>query len=109
MVTHCVVVGCSNRQNKEAKENQISFFRFPKDLKRRRAWVKAVNREKWVPNDESRICSAHFVGGWHSDDPSDENYRPTIFAYKEKTPSESETNRENRRAKRNLLQVLHFH
>ena len=109
MVTHCVAYRWrwSNRQNKETKEKKISFFRFPKDAKKRKGWVTAVNRTNWAPNEESRICSAHFVEGWHSDDPNDVNYRPTLFSYKEKIPSESETHRSDRHTKRNLMQVIH--
>ncbi|XP_069119302.1 uncharacterized protein [Argopecten irradians] len=46
----------------------------------------SYRRSERRPNEESRICSEHFHGGWHSDEPSDENYRPTLFSYKEKTP-----------------------
>ena len=45
---HCVVYKCSNRQNSAAKENGISFFFiFPKDVKKRKSWVNAVNRTDW--------------------------------------------------------------
>ncbi|XP_071148569.1 uncharacterized protein [Mytilus edulis] len=104
MVFNCVVFQCSNRQSTSDKENRCSFFRFPKDIRKRKAWVIAVNRADWAPNEYSRICSAHFVDGWHSDDPSDMNYRPTIFSYKEKDPSVSELDRNVRLASRNLLQ-----
>ena len=53
--------------------------RFPKDVKKkRRLWLKALNRDEFVPSDHSCVFSEHFVNGWHSDDPSDENYVPTI-------------------------------
>ena len=83
----------------------MSFFRFPKDMRKRKAWVKAINRAEWVPNEYSRICSEHFVDGWHSDDPSDVNYRPSLFSYKEIPPSEADCARNDRRSRRNLLQV----
>ncbi|XP_069136298.1 uncharacterized protein [Argopecten irradians] len=106
MVNHCVVYRCSNRQNQEAKEKGVSFFRFPKDSRKRKAWVTAVNRANWLPNEESRICSEHFHCGWHSDEPADENYRPTLFSYKEKTPSVADQTRTDRQAKRSLLQEI---
>ncbi|XP_052076157.1 THAP domain-containing protein 5-like [Mytilus californianus] len=106
MVFNCVVFKCFNRQSTSDKENRCSFFRFPKDARKRKAWIKAVNRADWAPNEYSRICSAHFVDGWHSDDPSDVNYRPTIFSYKEKDPSVSEQDRNVRLASRNLLQTV---
>ena len=108
MVIHCVVYQCSNRQNSNAKENGTSLFRFPKDLRKRKAWVNAVNRAHWLPNENSRICSTHFVDGWHSDDPDDVNYRPTLFSYKEKFESEKELHRTDRLVKRSLLQVINF-
>ncbi|XP_056012615.1 peroxynitrite isomerase THAP4-like, partial [Ostrea edulis] len=82
------------------------FFRFPKDRKKRSAWVRAINRDDWTPNEYSRVCSEHFVGSWYSDDPADENYRPTLFDYKVKPHSESKTGRNDRHSKRNLLQEL---
>ena len=106
MVIQCVVFKCSNRQSVGTKERGVSFFRFPKDLKKRKAWVKAVNRADWAPNEYSRICSEHFVDGWHSDDPSDVNYRPTIFSYKEKASCEADSARHDRKCRRNLLQDI---
>jgi hypothetical protein len=48
---HCVVYKCSNRQNSAAKENGIIFFFFPKDVKKRKSWVNAVNRTDWSPHE----------------------------------------------------------
>jgi hypothetical protein len=67
-----------------------------------------VNRAHWLPNENSRKCSTHFVDGWHSDDPDDVNYRPTLFSYKEKVESEKELHRTNRIVKRSLLQVINL-
>ena len=81
----CVVFRCSNRQNEAAKEKGISFFvRFSKESRKRRAWVKAINRADWVPNQFIRVCSCHF-----QDDPSVGNYRPTLFSFKEKVIPDS--------------------
>lgn len=50
------------------------------------------------------MCFEHFVDSRHSNDPTDINYRPTLFAYKSQQPSESQTARNERLSKRNLLQ-----
>ena len=104
MVRSCVVYKCFNKA--DGKGKQLSFFRFPKNKRKRQAWIKAVNRAGWLPTEASYICSEHFEGGWHSDDPEDNNYRPTIFSYKEQLASVSDEARKNRRCKRNLEQVL---
>jgi hypothetical protein len=57
-----------------AKENGISFFFiFPKDVKKRKYWVNAVNRTDWSPHEifSNFIMFGAFVDGWHSvsDDP----------------------------------------
>lgn len=106
MVIQCVVFKCSNRQGSKAKEKDASFFRFTKDRKKRLAWIRAINRDDWTPNEYSRVCFEHFVDSRHSDDPTDINYRPTLFAYKSQQPSESQTARNERLSKRNSLQVI---
>ena len=93
MVFNCVVYQCFNRQNKCTKDRKLRFFRFPKNKRKRTAWVKAINRKDWQPNEYSRICSDHFVDNWHSDDPSDVNFAPTIFNYKLCKPSDVEKRR----------------
>lgn len=35
--------------------------RFPKDEIRRLTWLKAINREHFVPTNNSMICNAHFT------------------------------------------------
>jgi hypothetical protein len=77
-------------------------------LRKKKAWINAVNREHRLPNENRRICSTHFVDGWHSDDPDDVNYRPILFSYKEKVESEKEMHRSNRLVKRSLLQVINL-
>ena len=84
----------------------IIVCRFPKDGRKLRAWKKAINRDNFVPNEYTCICSEHFVSGWHSDDPDDVNYAPTMFSYKLKTFDQE---RENRLARRSLQKVLKSH
>lgn len=80
----------------------VKLYRFPKDVRKRRAWIRAINRKNFAPNEFSCICSEHFEFGWHSDDPDDANYAPTIFSYKEKTVDHE---REERVSRRNLQKV----
>ncbi|XP_029314921.1 THAP domain-containing protein 5 isoform X2 [Cottoperca gobio] len=58
MVHTCVVTGCRNRRT---PGTTLSFYRFPRDPERKQRWIAAVNREGWVPNDGSRLCSNHFI------------------------------------------------
>lgn len=60
MVHTCVVAGCRNRRT---PGTTLSFYRFPRDPERKQRWIAAVNREGWVPNDGSRLCSSHFISG----------------------------------------------
>jgi hypothetical protein len=71
---HCVVYKCSNRQNSAAKGNDIRiFFILPKDVKKRKSWINAVNRTDWSPHEifSNFAMFGAFVDGWHSvsDDP----------------------------------------
>ena len=79
MVKTCCVARCCNKADKKIQETGVSFYRFPVNTKKRDAWIRAINRKGWIPNDHSYICSSHFVDGWHSDDPADDNYIPTLF------------------------------
>ena len=58
MVTSCIAYGCTYRAK---KGSGISFHRFPikrPDLLKK--WIQAVRRKKWIPHENSYICSAHF-------------------------------------------------
>ena len=59
MVTSCVAFGCTNRMK---KGSGISFHCFPHinpDLLNK--WVCTVRRQKWLSNQNSFICSEHFI------------------------------------------------
>ena len=99
---NCSVIGCGNsgaRMQKWMKQvcpthqcNQGSgacncpppfvLFTFPtkmRDSERRQKWIKAINRKSednknWQPNDNSRVCSNHFVNGR----PTEQNPDPSI-------------------------------
>ena len=76
MVKSCCVVGCHNVFK---ADSNIKFHRFPKDEERRAKWIAAVRRQNWTPNDNTWICSQHFVNGEKSNNPLAPNYSPTIF------------------------------
>lgn len=96
MVKTCYVYKCRNVFNTDARLRGVSFFRFPIDKRKR--------RDKWEPGDPSWICSDHFLHGWHGEDPSDDNYGPTLFQYKV-TRSEDDLRREKRRIDRESTKV----
>ncbi|KAK3099228.1 hypothetical protein FSP39_001271 [Pinctada imbricata] len=102
MVRTCVAYKCNVKQDEQSKAKGISFFRFPKNKRKRTAWIKAINRVHWYPTEASYVCSTHFKEGWHSDDPYDENFAPTIFSYKSQPQTEGEQLRDERRVRRNL-------
>ncbi|XP_033966451.1 uncharacterized protein [Pseudochaenichthys georgianus] len=76
MVHTCVVAGCRNRRT---PGTALSFYRFPRDPERKQRWIAAVNREGWVPNDGSRLCSTHFISGKQVKNPRSPDYVPSVF------------------------------
>ncbi|KAM7302683.1 uncharacterized protein ISCGN_018191 [Ixodes scapularis] len=77
---HCVVFGCSNnftkrKQNRgkwcdeheklqrECGCNVFVLHAFPTEPDLRRKWTASINREGFVPNSSSRVCSDHFIDG----------------------------------------------
>ncbi|XP_051564149.1 uncharacterized protein LOC127446884 [Myxocyprinus asiaticus] len=76
MVHTCVVAGCRNRRT---PGTALSFYRFPRDPERKQRWIAAVNREGWVPNEGSRLCSTHFISGKQVKNPRSPDYVPSVF------------------------------
>ena len=67
MPESCCAVGCSQRR---VKGCGIPFHRISKrktlfEARRRRDWIKAINRDQWSEEQIShaRICGNHFVSG----------------------------------------------
>jgi hypothetical protein len=57
MVHTCVVPGCmSNCKG----HSPVSVFRFPKEEETKRKWIRAIRREGFEPNANSRVCEVHF-------------------------------------------------
>ncbi|XP_035250408.1 uncharacterized protein LOC118214513 [Anguilla anguilla] len=77
MVHTCVVVGCRNRRT---PGTTLSFYRFPRDPERKQRWIAAINREGWLPNDGSRLCSTHFISGKQVKNPRSPDYVPSVFS-----------------------------
>jgi len=61
----CAAFNCTNSE----KSRGLSFYRFPKCLKRRRQWEAALSRTDpvsgrlWRATEHSRLCSVHFISG----------------------------------------------
>ncbi|CAN7988780.1 unnamed protein product [Ixodes hexagonus] len=53
----CSALGCKNRTT---RNRGVSFHRFPKKKELQDAWVAAMRRGGWRPNNSSLLCSAHF-------------------------------------------------
>jgi len=60
----------------------MTFIRFPEDELQRDAWIKAIRREQWMPDKDSRLCQSHFISGRPSCYPNNPYYAPTRFSYK---------------------------
>lgn len=37
------------------------LFRFPSDHNQRLQWLDNIGRDSWTPNDNSLVCSSHFI------------------------------------------------
>lgn len=108
MVKTCCVYKCNNQYDQKAKSKGLSFFRFPKNKRQRKAWIKAINRKDWTPGEHSWICSAHFIDGWHGYEAGDHNYAPTIFNYKLTPQTTAQKSRETRLEERTVVKVSHL-
>uniref|UniRef100_A0A3Q1EDX7 Uncharacterized LOC110961749 n=1 Tax=Acanthochromis polyacanthus TaxID=80966 RepID=A0A3Q1EDX7_9TELE len=86
MVHTCVVSGCRNRRT---PGTSLSFYRFPRDPDRKQRWINAVNREGWVPNDGSRLCSTHFISK-QVKNPRSPDYVPSVFTGAPSSPEMKE-------------------
>lgn len=68
-MSFCIVSGCTNRKKnknyeqleKENKNNKtIAFHIFPKDIEKKKKWLKALNLENYNPPKTGAVCSEHF-------------------------------------------------
>ncbi|XP_065288973.1 THAP domain-containing protein 11-like [Dermacentor albipictus] len=81
---YCCVKDCHNCEG----DDGIKFYRFPSrpwEVNRRLKWIVAVRRvngddlSHWSPNNNTRICSRHFVNEEKSNIENHPGYLPTIF------------------------------
>ena len=101
------MVGCHNVFE---KNSGIQFYRFPTNPEKRSKWIAAVKRDCWVPNDNTWICSTHFVTGKRSDNPLAPNYVPALFPQlnspvKRKLEKEGSSFKRRQETKRKRLSV----
>ncbi|KAL1487225.1 hypothetical protein MTO96_008170 [Rhipicephalus appendiculatus] len=61
----CSAVAC---QSVRSKESTVSFFKFPREPAKRKAWELNVRRKDWCATDASVLCSAHFTPDSYDDD-----------------------------------------
>ena len=66
-MVYCAALGCSNVHRKGCGK---SFFTFPKDTVRRKAWTIFCKREAFVPTKNHRLCSDHFTRDQIQRDPA---------------------------------------
>ncbi|KAM7314204.1 uncharacterized protein LOC115309966 [Ixodes scapularis] len=85
--TCCSVPGCSLRSGTNLL-SAVRAHRFPADPERRASWLQAMKRDNWRPNNNSRICSAHFIQGGPSDDPGHPDYCPSLFPFRKPRTSQ---------------------
>lgn len=84
---NCSVVDCTNTRKKvKGREVVVHFYKFPStkyESVRRPAWIRFCARKNldgsvWLPSKNSFICSEHFVGGRHVNNPNHPSFIPTI-------------------------------
>ena len=78
MPSSCCAFGCASRYS---KKKGVKLYRFPRDPERRSLWIQAIKREKWQPNEHSRVCGRHFISGRPSRFRNDPDFVPSIFVF----------------------------
>ena len=105
MPSSCCAIGCVSRYS---KDKGVKLFRFPIGKKQREAWIRAIWREKWIPNDYSRICQLHFISGRPSRDSNDPDFVPTVFSFSKENDEgtcSKKTARHDRFLRRRLMNM----
>ena len=83
MVHSCIVTGCNNHSNKEECRD-IKFYTLPfKNEGLLSKWLVLIGKRREEVTVHSRVCSAHFVGGFKS---SSEDV-PQIFPWQRHQPT----------------------
>ncbi len=63
MVNSCCAFGCTARDTKESREQNVKFYRIPVKEPKRSLWINAIHRKDLIAKSHTVICSQHFVGG----------------------------------------------
>lgn len=79
----CCAPGCPNSRKTRV---DLNFYRIPKDIKRRRVWLKRIRRKNFSPTANTRLCSEHFIGGHKSDKTNSVSYSPSVFKHSHDNP-----------------------
>ena len=105
---YCCVTGCHNNNK---SNTGLHFYTFPSgqdplSIKQREAWVQAIRRQGldgnlWEPSKWATVCSAHFVSGQRSKDPSHPDWVPSVFSTGHRQPAPGGIERYERVAARN--------
>ena len=80
--TYCCVVGC--HRDTAHDKGKVSFFTFPTRNEEKRqlwVWIKAVNPSNWGLKKWTKICSDHFVGGWHREERDHPDYKTSTTSH----------------------------
>ena len=96
----CCAPHCSNNRKRDPR---LKFYRIPKDIKRRKVWLDRIRRQNFMPTNNTRLCSTHFVGGNKSDDPNHEAYNPSVFDFSHKKHESRKTRTSQRAQKENFV------
>ena len=83
MPATCCAVGCHSRYS---KKKGMKLFRFPTNPSRRDAWIRAIRRDNWIPNEYSMVCQLHFILEKPSPFPNNPDYVPSKFSFSVVTP-----------------------
>ncbi|XP_064474062.1 uncharacterized protein LOC135388430 [Ornithodoros turicata] len=57
-------------------------------LLKRAVWTQSIRRDHWKPNNNSEICSTHFIRGKPSDDSTHPGYVSSLFFKKQQDPEQ---------------------
>ena len=60
----CSVYGCTSgydTTHKRGPEKKYQLFSFPESTRIKNLWVARINRDKWQPTKNSRVCQKHFT------------------------------------------------
>ena len=67
MSNNCAVYGCNNNK-KKACDQQISYFKFPKNNDIKAKWIHSCYRSDNINTKHAVICSIHFRDEDYEDD-----------------------------------------